>query len=121
MGSPYFTTGPVAPATDNVGTIANMLPGTALLPVGDVAQRYVDVATSNWANNTINAINTKAQGDISSLYTAGQSQVADMLNAKAQDLGVPERNFQLAQLADTGKVHYYTSINEAYKAAFGNG
>ncbi|MEU4117270.1 hypothetical protein AB0F71_22570 [Kitasatospora sp. NPDC028055] len=104
-----------------IGTIANMLPGSAWLPVGDIAQRYVDVATSNWANSTADAINSKAQGNISSLYSAGQMQVPDMLKTKADESGIPLRDAQLLQLSDTAKMHYYTSITQAYRAAFGNG
>ncbi len=102
-----------------VGTIANMLPGTSWLPVGDIAQRYVDVATSDWANQVNSAIDTKAQGDLSSLYTTGQSQMQVMLKEKADQFGVPQRDILLGQLTDSANVHYYTSITQAHNAAFG--
>ncbi|MFD7452028.1 hypothetical protein [Kitasatospora sp. NPDC059827] len=104
-----------------VGTLANMLPGKDWLPVGDIAQRYVDVATSEWANKVNAALDTKAQGDLSSLYTTGQSQMQVMLKQKADDLGVPGRDVLLAQLTDSANIHYYTSITQAHNAAFGKG
>ncbi|WP_033348584.1 hypothetical protein [Kitasatospora aureofaciens] len=104
-----------------IGTLANMLPGTDWLPVGDIAQRYVDVATSDWANKVNAAIDTKAQGDLSSLYTTGQSQMQVMLQRKAADMGVPSRDVLLGQLTDSANVHYYTSITQAHNAAFGKG
>ncbi|MEV7600899.1 hypothetical protein AB0O91_26365 [Kitasatospora sp. NPDC089797] len=104
-----------------VGTLANMLPGKDWLPVGDIAQRYVDVATSEWANKVNAALDTKAQGDLSSLYTTGQSQVQVMLKRQADDFGLPARDPLLAQLTDSVNVHYYTSITQAHNAAFGKG
>ncbi|MFJ9847063.1 hypothetical protein ACIRYZ_42880, partial [Kitasatospora sp. NPDC101155] len=104
-----------------IGTLANMIPGKDWLPVGDIAQRYVDVATSDWANKVNAAIDTKAQGDLSSLYTTGQSQMQVMLKAKADQFGVPGRDILLGQLTDSANVHYYTSIVQAHNAAFGKG
>ncbi|MFI2611318.1 hypothetical protein [Kitasatospora sp. NPDC018619] len=104
-----------------VGTVANMLPGTSWLPVGDIAQRYVDAATSEWAAKVSSEIDTKAQGDLSKLYTVGQSQVQAMLMKEAHERGVPERDPLLGQLADSANVHYQTSITQAHTAAFGKG
>ncbi|MFJ6774458.1 hypothetical protein ACIQOV_26480 [Kitasatospora sp. NPDC091257] len=104
-----------------VGTVANMLPGASWLPVGDIAQRYVDVATSEWAAKVNSEIDTKAQGDLSKLYTMGQSQVQAMLMEKAHQFGVADRDLLLGQLADSANVHYQTSITQAHTAAFGKG
>ncbi|MEV7186232.1 hypothetical protein [Kitasatospora sp. NPDC093102] len=104
-----------------VGTVANMLPGASWLPVGDIAQRYVDVATSEWAAKVNAQIDTKAQGDLSKLYTMGQSQVQAMLLEKAHQYGVPDRDPVLGQLADAANVRYQTSITQAHTAAFGKG
>ncbi|MEU3567731.1 hypothetical protein AB0E96_04750 [Kitasatospora sp. NPDC036755] len=104
-----------------VGTVANMLPGANWLPVGDIAQRYVDVATSEWAAKVNSEIDTKAQGDLSKLYTMGQSQVQAMLLEKAHQYGVPDRDPVLVQLADAANVRYQTSITQAHTAAFGKG
>ncbi|MFF4817703.1 hypothetical protein ACFY2K_24275 [Kitasatospora sp. NPDC001309] len=109
------------------GTAANMLkvPGVDWIPLGDVAQRIVDVATSDWANQANSALDTDAQANISKLYAMGQPQMAVMLKEKALSLGIPEADIAadgsiVKQLASRANDHYETSISNAYRAGLGN-
>ncbi|KJS61169.1 hypothetical protein [Streptomyces rubellomurinus] len=110
------------------GTAANMLkvPGADWIPLGDVAQRIVDVATSDWANKANSALDTQAQVNISKLYSMGEPQVAVMLQERAKQLGIPDAEITadgsvVKQLASRTTDHYQTSIASAYHAALGNG
>ncbi|WP_406197176.1 hypothetical protein OH807_11420 [Kitasatospora sp. NBC_01560] len=109
------------------GTAANMLriPGAPWFPLGDIAQRVVDVGTSDWANKANAELDTRAQGDVSKNYTAGESQLMAMIQEKARQSNVSEADINAPgsvtkQLADGAGVHYSTSIARAYHNALGN-
>ncbi|MFJ3792383.1 hypothetical protein [Kitasatospora sp. NPDC090091] len=115
------------------GTAANVLkmslfriPETAdWFPLGDIAQRLVDVGTSDWANRANAELDAKAQGEVSTNYTAGELQMMSMLQEKARLSLVSEEDIAAPgsvtkQLADSAGVHYRSSIDRAYHNALGN-
>ncbi|MFI6843159.1 hypothetical protein ACIBJD_00605 [Kitasatospora sp. NPDC050467] len=109
------------------GTAANMLkiPGASWFPLGDVAQRLVDVGTSDWANKANAELDVRTQGDVSKNYTAGESQLMTMIQEKARRSGVSDQDMTATgsvtkQLADSAGVHYRSSIDRAYHNALGN-
>ncbi|MEU6235365.1 DUF6571 family protein [Kitasatospora sp. NPDC047058] len=109
------------------GTAANMLkvPGASWFPLGDVAQRLVDIGTSDWANKANAELDVKTQGQVSTNYTAGESQVMTMIQEKARLSGVADQDIDAPgsvtkQLADSAGMHYRSSIDRAYHNALGN-
>ncbi|MFB7614670.1 hypothetical protein [Kitasatospora sp. NPDC056181] len=109
------------------GTAANMLkvPGASWFPLGDVAQRLVDIGTSDWANKANAELDVRTQGDVSKNYTAGESQLMTMIQEKARRSGVSDQDIDATgsvtkQLADSAGVHYRSSIDRAYHNALGN-
>ncbi|MFI9326567.1 DUF6571 family protein [Kitasatospora sp. NPDC052868] len=112
-----------------IGTPANMLrvPGLSLLPVGDIAQRMVDVGTADWANKANAELDTKAQGDLSKGFSAGQLQLKSMLEVKAYaDTPMSQQDFNASgsvaqQLMEGASQNYSTSINRTYLEALGRG
>ncbi|MFJ6137606.1 hypothetical protein [Kitasatospora sp. NPDC092286] len=104
------------------GTPANMLPQ----PLGDIAQRLVDVGTSKWAENANLTIDTQVQDNLSSHFSAGKEQLQAMISSKAGEAGIfgdalDEDGSISKQLLDDTKVFYNVSIDQAYRSALGKG
>ncbi|MFD0276279.1 hypothetical protein ACFVHB_20585 [Kitasatospora sp. NPDC127111] len=105
------------------GTPVNyFLPG----PFGDIAQRLVDVGTADYANKANAELDTKAQGDLSDNYSAGEEQLKAMIERKAVLSGVSQRDVDATggvtqQLMEGVTQNYSTAIDRTYNGALGRG
>lgn len=103
-----------------LGTPANLLPQ----PIGDIAQRLVDVGTSDYANKANAELDTKTQGDLSDNYSAGEEQLKAMIEYKAALSGVHDVNATggvTQQLLEEITQNYSTAIDRTYNGALGRG
>ncbi|WP_049654669.1 hypothetical protein [Kitasatospora sp. MY 5-36] len=115
-----------------IGTPANVVPGLLLpgvsqvVPLGDMAQRLVDVGTAKYAENAKAEIDTATTTSVSTRYSGGQQQLDAMIVDKASQYGIdPEAADRTGTVTeqlvlDVGKA-YQTGIDKAYRGAFGKG
>ncbi|MFJ6616788.1 hypothetical protein ACIQOW_04285 [Kitasatospora sp. NPDC091335] len=113
-----------------LGTPANAIPQLVLpgisnvVPLGDIAQRLVDVGTASYANQAKAEIDTSTATDVSSRYSAGRHQLDAMIAEKANQYGAGGQSAD-----DTGSIphhlmqgvesFYNTGIDTAYHSAYG--
>ncbi|MGV9268588.1 hypothetical protein ACWDRR_28420 [Kitasatospora sp. NPDC003701] len=95
-------------------------------PFGDIAQRLVDVGTADYANKANAELDTKAQGDLSDNYSAGEEQLKSMIHYKAVLSGVPQKDVDATggvtqQLMEGVTQNYSTAIDRTYNGALGRG
>ncbi|WP_395296739.1 hypothetical protein ACF9IK_27290 [Kitasatospora hibisci] len=95
-------------------------------PLGDIAQRLVDVGTADYANKANAELDTKAQGDLSKNYSAGEEQLKAMIEYKAALSGVSQKDIDATggvtqQLMEDVTQNYSTSIDRTYNGALGRG
>ncbi|MBV2153316.1 hypothetical protein [Kitasatospora sp. SUK 42] len=106
------------------GTPVGLLPVVSkVLPLGDMAQRLVDIGTADYTNAAKDSVDVGTAADVSSKFSAGRIQLEGMLKEKAGQYGVGWDS------ADTGSVpnllqhdaseFYNNGINTTYHSAFG--
>ncbi|MFF2078901.1 hypothetical protein ACFVXG_29630 [Kitasatospora sp. NPDC058162] len=115
-----------------IGTPVNLapdflMPGVSkVIPLGDAAQRLVDVGTAAWAEQAKAPIDSATSASVSDRYSAGRSELDAMLVGKASQYGLDPKDAARAGtvtnhlLLDAGPF-YDNGINTAYHAAFGKG
>ncbi|MCG6492946.1 DUF6571 family protein [Kitasatospora sp. A2-31] len=95
-------------------------------PFGDIAQRLVDVGTADYANKANAELDTKAQGDLSKNYSAGEEQLKAMIEYKAALSGLSQKDMDATggvpqQLMEEVTQNYSTAIDRTYNGALGRG
>ncbi|MBD0695037.1 hypothetical protein [Streptomyces sp. CBMA123] len=115
-----------------IGTPVNLapdflMPGVSkVLPLGDAAQRLVDIGTASWAEQAKAPINSATAASVSDRYSAGRSELDAMIVGKASQYGIAPSDAGHAGtvtnhlLLEAGPF-YNTGIDNAYHAAFGKG
>ncbi|MFF2748836.1 hypothetical protein ACFVVA_25270 [Kitasatospora sp. NPDC058048] len=101
-----------------LGTPAN------LLPLGDVAQRLVDVGTAQYANDAKALADAELQGNLSSHFSAGQNQLNKMIDDRVAQFGTDATTADLTgsvsqQLKTDGRTSYNIAIDGTYRTVFG--
>ncbi|MGW7443658.1 hypothetical protein [Kitasatospora sp. NPDC054795] len=101
-----------------LGTPAN------LLPLGDIAQRLVDVGTAQYANDAKALADSELQGNLSSHFSAGQNQLNKMIDDRVAQFGVDATTADLTgsvsqQLKTDGRTTYNVAIDGTYRTVFG--
>ncbi|MQS11616.1 hypothetical protein F7Q99_04765 [Streptomyces kaniharaensis] len=103
-----------------LGTPVNMLPQ----PLGDIAQRLVDVGTSKYAEGANAVIDAETRSTLSSRFSAGHSQLGAMIDYKAIRFGMgtkamDESGSVPGQLKESARTFYNTGIDDTYRTVFG--
>ncbi|MFD4657351.1 hypothetical protein ACFWP2_17200 [Kitasatospora sp. NPDC058444] len=101
-----------------LGTPAN------LLPLGDIAQRLVDVGTAQYANDAKALADSELQGNLSSHFSAGQNQLNKMIDDRVAQFGTDataadQTGSVSQQLKTDGRTSYNIAIDSTYRTVFG--